>query len=242
VLNFFRRIRRNLANQNKFVQYSRYAIGEIVLVVVGILIALQINNWNEARKTKIVEFKLLQNIQTDLKESKNSIEIMVTRNTKQLISYKRLLYCVKNDLPETEALNSTFGTIPTWNTPYLNYSAYETLKTKGVDLIQNDSLTNAIINIYDNEFAYLINDWDKWEWNTNQTITMPFFVKHFERDSINLEIARPNDFKSLKANKEFSNLISTLLFLRKKGVTHGNRIGLKVDSLITAIEKELMKS
>ena len=46
MLNIFRRIRRNLANQNKFVQYSRYAIGEIILVVIGILFALQINNWN----------------------------------------------------------------------------------------------------------------------------------------------------------------------------------------------------
>ena len=226
--------------KNKTGTYLKYAIGEIVLVVIGILIALSINNWNETRKTRIVELELLQNIQTDLIESKKSIENMVIRNSNQLKKYKRLLYSVKNDLPETEALHFIFGIIPTWNTPYLNYSAYETLKTKGVDLIQNDSLTNAIINIYDNEFAYLINDWDKWEWNTNQTITMPLFVKHFERDSIHPEIARPNDFNALKANKEFSNLISTLLFLRSKGVREGNRIGLKVDTLITAIEKELV--
>jgi len=60
VLNFFRRIRRNLANQNKFVQYSRYAFGEIVLVVIGILIALQINNWNENRKKETLknEYKI----------------------------------------------------------------------------------------------------------------------------------------------------------------------------------------
>ena len=241
MIKIFRKIRQRLITENKFSKYLIYAIGEIILVVIGILIALSINNWNEARKTKIVELELLQNIQTDLKESKKSIETMVKFNANQLTEYKRLFYCVKNDLPETEELNSTFGKIPTWKTPYLNYSAYETLKTKGVDLIQNDSLTKAIINIYDNEFAYLINDWDKWEWNTNQTITMPFFVKHFERDSINSGIARANDFESLKANKEFSNLISTLLFLREKGVIEGNRIGLKVDSLITEIQKELMK-
>ena len=50
MLNFFRKIRRQLANENKFQKYFRYAIGEIVLVVLGILIALQINNWNEHRK------------------------------------------------------------------------------------------------------------------------------------------------------------------------------------------------
>jgi len=52
---FFRRIRRKLANNNQFLMYSRYAIGEIVLVVVGILIALQINNWNEYRKERLKE-------------------------------------------------------------------------------------------------------------------------------------------------------------------------------------------
>ena len=50
MLKFFRSIRRQLLNENKTGKYFRYAIGEILLVVIGILIALQINNWNEGRK------------------------------------------------------------------------------------------------------------------------------------------------------------------------------------------------
>jgi len=50
MINFFRKIRRQLANENMFQKYIRYAFGEILLVVVGILIALQVNNWNELRK------------------------------------------------------------------------------------------------------------------------------------------------------------------------------------------------
>ncbi len=53
MLNFFRKIRRKLSNENKFIQYSRYAIGEILLVMIGILLALQVNNWNESRKQNI---------------------------------------------------------------------------------------------------------------------------------------------------------------------------------------------
>jgi len=79
VLNFFRRIRRNLANQNKFVQYSRYAIGEIILVVIGILIALQINNFNEQRKDRekeqVVLKQLKEDYETDLIQLKQKMEM-----------------------------------------------------------------------------------------------------------------------------------------------------------------------
>ena len=52
---FLRKIRKSLADDNRPLKYMRYAIGEIILVVIGILIALQINNWNENRKNKIAE-------------------------------------------------------------------------------------------------------------------------------------------------------------------------------------------
>jgi hypothetical protein len=60
MINFFRKIRRKLADDNKPLKYMRYAIGEIVLVVIGILIALSINNWNEAQKSKLIETALLK--------------------------------------------------------------------------------------------------------------------------------------------------------------------------------------
>jgi hypothetical protein len=53
VIKFFRKIRQRLVTENKFSKYMLYAIGEITLVVIGILIALQINNWNENRNNHI---------------------------------------------------------------------------------------------------------------------------------------------------------------------------------------------
>ncbi len=50
MIKFFRKIRQQLLTENRFTKYSLYAIGEVFLVVIGILIALQINNWNESRK------------------------------------------------------------------------------------------------------------------------------------------------------------------------------------------------
>ena len=66
MINFFRKTRKQFADDNKPLKYMRYAIGEIVLVVIGILIALSINNWNEARKTLESEKQLYGNIIDDL--------------------------------------------------------------------------------------------------------------------------------------------------------------------------------
>jgi len=60
MIKFFRKIRQNLLIENKTGKYFKYAIGEIILVVIGILIALQINNWNENRKHKNKKHKYIQ--------------------------------------------------------------------------------------------------------------------------------------------------------------------------------------
>ncbi|WP_411766424.1 DUF6090 family protein [Winogradskyella sp. A3E31] len=65
MIKFFRHIRRNLMEQNKTSKYLKYAIGEIILVVIGILIALQINNWNEERKANSEEQNLFKNLKID---------------------------------------------------------------------------------------------------------------------------------------------------------------------------------
>ena len=74
MIKFFRRIRQNLINEGKTARYLKYAIGEIVLVVIGILIALQINNWNDQRKAAIVDEALRKEYIRDLyREMQNII-------------------------------------------------------------------------------------------------------------------------------------------------------------------------
>ena len=67
MIKFFRKIRLELMNQNKMGKYFKYAIGEIILVVIGILIALQINNWNEDKNLQNKEQALLIKLKEDLK-------------------------------------------------------------------------------------------------------------------------------------------------------------------------------
>ena len=71
MIKFFRKIRHKLLSGNKFSKYLIYAIGEIILVVIGILIALQINNANENRKKRQVELSYLERLAIDLRENEN---------------------------------------------------------------------------------------------------------------------------------------------------------------------------
>jgi len=68
MINFFRKSRKQLANNNKSLQYLKYAIGEIVLVVIGILIALSINNWNDERINKGTERDYINRLINEVKK------------------------------------------------------------------------------------------------------------------------------------------------------------------------------
>ena len=90
MIKFFRKIRQNLLMENKTGKYFKYAIGEIVLVVIGILIALQINNWNENRKAANEEIKILNALYSDFKISKERIEETIKIQSK-VLNYSQIL-------------------------------------------------------------------------------------------------------------------------------------------------------
>ncbi len=84
---FFRNIRQSLLMKDKITKYYKYAFGEIVLVVIGILIALSINNWNEARKNRIEQLILINNIIEDLRLD----SIHINKSLSEVGNQKRLV-------------------------------------------------------------------------------------------------------------------------------------------------------
>ena len=84
MIKLFRNIRKNLLAEGKTSKYLKYAIGEIILVVIGILIALQVNNWNENRKTQQRQTIFLNNIKQDLTNDLIQLNQIIDYQTKKL--------------------------------------------------------------------------------------------------------------------------------------------------------------
>jgi len=84
MLKFFRKIRQKLLQQNRVTRYLVYAIGEIFLVVIGILIALQVNNWNENRKKQIVSNETLKDLQQEIIEARSNLKEVIAYNKRIL--------------------------------------------------------------------------------------------------------------------------------------------------------------
>ena len=95
MIKIFRKIRYDLMNQNKTAKYFKYAIGEIILVVIGILIALQINNWNETRKSNIKEGIYLKGLKADLEQSKSALTRVIKKTDRVAKTIDTLVAMIK---------------------------------------------------------------------------------------------------------------------------------------------------
>jgi len=152
---FFRKIRKTLADDNKPIKYLRYAIGEIILVVIGILIALQINNWNENRKNKVFEKEILTQIQENLKNDKLALEEIVTNFSKAVKSSEKILNSQESQKTQ-DSINIWLGAIIQFDRFQPLTNAYEVLKSNGLDKISNKKLRFLLGRYYDDEASHMI--------------------------------------------------------------------------------------
>ena len=145
----FRNIRRQLANENKFIKYSRYAIGEIVLVVIGILIALQINNWNEERKKRISELTYLESIKTDLQLNLRSLDTFISTRKESIRSANIILEYFEQTKPmDYNDFNYHSLIVMIWFPFEQNDNTYQELMNSGkLSIISNKVIKNKLQNM-----------------------------------------------------------------------------------------------
>lgn len=240
MIKFFRHIRKSLLVDNKTGKYFKYALGEIILVVIGILIALQINTWNENRKLQNEELNLLKEVKANLETTLENFRLDSLYNYNTIRLYQNINHYIEADLPYSQELDSAFAAITLWSSPFATSIAYKSLQNKGLDIIKNKSIKNNLINLYDVSIVSLTVDIDQAEWSLNQNVVMPFFSKNIRRlNNVSLNSARPNNFEALKHNDEFINIISILIRQRRKGLQYYKNTMIAIKGISEEIDIEL---
>jgi hypothetical protein len=178
MIKFFRKIRYELMIKNKTGKpalpagrYFKYAIGEIILVVIGILIALSINNWNEERKTREKEVVYLNNIKNDLQLSILEIEQFITTRKSQINSANIVMeHFNGKPVNDWNSFNKHIIDIYMWQSFYLIDNTYQELKNSGnFAIISNNSIKNGLLNL-DLLYKKLKYTEDHWRYDAEQTL------------------------------------------------------------------------
>jgi hypothetical protein len=249
MIKFFRKIRQSHLSEGKTGKYLKYAVGEIILVVIGILIALSINNWNQERIKTKQTVDLLNNMISDLKADITGLNRDIKRYEKSISNGKIILNTENFDSISADSL---YFLLPTKVVTYrVTTQAFEKIKNLGISkILDSNNLFNAISSYYTSNLFYLENV-IKWEYDSS--------IKSFEFWTLNnqfesavfagIEFIPYSDEEAVRKNAliKFVSSIESRNHIRQ-AISKKNRIvktlkSTKTDAetLISLIEDELNK-
>jgi len=235
MIKFFRKIRQKLLTENKFSKYLIYAIGEIILVVIGILIALQINNWNQQQKENAFEVTMLLELQNGLSQNIKHLKRAVVVNKEAINSCKVILQHLENNLPYNDSLDIHFSKSLAWFYPSINNASYESLKEYGIQLIKNDSIKEKLRGAYDNQWLTILsNRQESYFYNTVAPVLTTLFESYDFRGPMH-----PINYDALKTNVTYKHILRTLIANRKTQILYFEGFTYDRENLIKMIDEEI---
>jgi hypothetical protein len=147
MIKFFRNIRKNLLNEGKTAKYFKYAIGEIILVVIGILIALSINNWNQERILKIEEKNIVKNLHNEYLQNKKIVKMSIEDSDSCIHTLKSLMGLMGKDEELIKKQNSDSLIYHAFDPPIFRPSENTVsglIQSGRLELLQNQELVDLI--------------------------------------------------------------------------------------------------
>ncbi len=211
MIKFFRKIRQNMIKENRASKYLLYAIGEIILVVIGILIALQINTWNQKRLEREQEVKILSSLKKEYIDNLSQLNDKVFIRKKIIYSANQLIEIIDNENLETQSIDSIETHIGT-TTIFPTFNA--------ISGVTNDILNSGKLHlIEDNELRISLSNWSG---DVDQVTEMetallnyyfnsyqPFLVENIQlRNSFNAMLSLANLTEKFNLNKSVENVKS----------------------------------
>lgn len=201
-----RKASKDLAGEWGFKKYLLYSLGEILLVMIGILLAIQVENWNENRQERTLEINLLNALQQTIKEDIQSIKKRIKTNESAKDACQIVLNHFEKQLPYCDTLVMHFSKIESGWLTFLKTNAFENAKRYGLNFIQNDSTRLMLTDLYVEQLDWVAKVQHRRDLYYYH-IVAPFITEHFESLSFNGMI--PNDFESLRENPKYKNILRT---------------------------------
>jgi hypothetical protein len=213
MIKFFRKIRQNLLDENKTGKYFKYAIGEIALVVIGILIALSLNNWNNNKKDLAYETKALQEIYKGLQLDHSALDIFINDTEKGIQSITVLDSLLQKDMPTyNKALDTLFGAVYGFRFYSIEKANYEDLKTNSLNLVKNDALRQQLIIVFESEYSKNEKNYNSEIWVND--LLRPYYLENFQ-NLVFSKTATPINYELLYENSYYKNLVNYRLSFLK---------------------------
>lgn len=237
--------------QNKTGKYLKYAIGEIILVVIGILIALQINNWNEHRKTRATEIIFLKNIEADLKLNLVSLDAFIISRQEAIKSSKLVINYFNN--PNSINLN-TFNlhsiNVMVWFPFQQNDNTYQELVNSGqLSIISNKDIKDQMQNMQ-SSFKIIAFVENEMQQDFESYLYDPFFsiadvdlaMKNLDAQTeqrSDIPEINAEQVKTLLQNIKFKNGFALVAYNSELLISEYTNMKETTDKLIELIEKEI---
>lgn len=267
MVNFFRKIRKHIATDkgpasqtDRFFKYSRYAIGEIFLVVIGILIALQINTWNEGRKERKTERDILSEIKENLAFDLIDLENNITNFKNKATSAKSLLSILQQDIEYHDSIGYFFSYIKAYPHLTSKTNGYNLLKTTGMGIIQNDSIRKEISDLYEDRYPYILT-YEKERISYNMNVLHEAMNPYFGTRALTKELKPASiqaignvntlieygffrnirNYEALKKDQNLLGIIKGIEMWAKVNTNTQSQVKEQVRALIAQIEEELAK-
>ena len=256
MINFFRKIRKNIIKDNKFSKYFLYAAGEIVLVVIGILIALAINNNNEEHKTRTKELNYLSGIKSDINLNLTELKTYISTRETSVSSAETVLEFFNNKkevIPDEFNFNSL--NVQIWYPFKKNDNTYQELINSGnLAIISNDSIKEILIN---SQLGYkqifFLETHMQYDFE-NYIYPIYFSTTDLESDILNYTFQVSNGADGVKTelskekidlllkNQTFKNGFVLSIFNNKKLIIEYKNMIRMTEKLINLIDSELIKN
>ena len=209
-MKIFRNIRKKLASENKVMAYLRYAIGEILLVMIGILLALQVNNWNEKRKQSELETVYISRLVSDIQQDTLNVQIIKkqTEEAQEIIKNTIHILNTESDLLKTmQVLENYFE--KGWDNRIfiVNDNTYtDLLQTGNMSILKENIKVEDIIKYYASAKISREADLGNENWAVSIDIALTEKTSALEFDPVTRELFVDKDkqvsIKNMMANKE----------------------------------------